>query len=378
MNTVIKTAMLSACLGSLIFPAMAGAATVEELEQRIRALEAQIEINSEETQDVASRLDKGMSVAGYTDVEYMATNKPGDSNGFRMHHMSLMFKKQVSEKLKFFSEIEFEDAPHIKSTSTSTSTVAGKIFLEAVNIDYMLSSSTTLRVGRFFTPAGIWSVDHYPPFVATQIRPQHIRKIFPQLTDGASITGQHVVGNSFVSYDLFVGNGETKAFFGDKDYNNSKAVGLRVNAALPFLDRFEVGVTGYKDKTLVDPTNGIEEEKSAYGVHMQAKHGAFNIRAEYAKGEYEPLPTPSTTYTRTGYYIQPSYDIRQWTLGYRYDYFEPKSTVPDDKTTINTAFVNYHVDQNTVLKWEHHLLNLEDPAKKDYFKSVVSIAVNFD
>jgi len=370
-------AIFSVCLGGMLAPAIGEAATVEDLERRIRALEAQIEINNEETRDVADSFKRGMSVAGYTDVEYMATNKAGDSNGFRMHHMSLMFKKQVNEKLKFFSEIEFEDAPHIKGSSTS-STVAGKIFLEAVNLDYMLSSSTTLRVGRFFTPAGIWSVDHYPPFVATQIRPQHIRKVFPQLTDGAAITGQHAVGNTFVSYDLFVGNGETKAFFGDKDYNSSKAVGLRVNAALPVLDRFEVGATGYKDKTLLDPTTGIEEQKSAYGVHMLAKLGAIRVKAEYAKGEYEPLPTPSTSYTRTGYYIQPSYDINKWTLGYRYDYFEPKSTVQNDKTRINTAFVNYHVDKNTVLKWEHHLLNLEDPAKDDYYKSIVSIAVNFD
>jgi len=352
---------------------MGAAATVEELERRIKDLEAAIEINSEETQDVANSLNKGLSLAGYADVEYMATNKSGDSNGFRIHHMSLMLKRQVNEQLKFFSEIEFEDAPYIEG-----STISGKILLEAVNFDYMLSSSTTLRVGRFFTPAGIWSVDHYPPFVATQIRPQHIRKIFPQLTDGATISGQHAVGNSYVNYDLFVGNGETTEFIGGKDFNSSKGVGLRINAALPILDRFEAGVTGYKDKMMELPATGIEEEKSAYGAHILAKLGDFKIRGEYAKGKYEPLPGPSTSYTRTGYYIQPSYDIKKWTLGYRYDYYEPDSTTPDDKTRINTLFVNYHADQNTVLKWEHHLLNLEDPAKKDYFKSMVSIAVNFD
>lgn len=368
-------------VGLLLFPAIGISATTDELERRLQNLEGQlnaakdeIAINHEESVDAADRIRNAMAIGGYADVEYFTTNEANKDAGFRLHHLSLMFKKRISDKLKFFSEIEFEDGVWQDGTKGSN-----KIFLEAINFDYAVTHSTTIRVGRFFTPAGIWSVDHYPPFVTTQERPLHIRNIFPQLTDGMSIIGNRAVGKSFLNYDFFVGNGETKDFNGKYDRNSSLATGLRMNVSLPFANVFDLGATYYREKMKAEISGAdVEPKKRAFGVHAKIKQGRFGFQSEIATGHYTPTAPAADSYRNKGYYGQFTYDIAKWTVGYRADYYDKKTNVDLDSTKINSLFANYHLDRSTVLKLEHHLVNNENPATKDYYKNVLSIAVSFD
>lgn len=386
MMATLKKSIYSATLLCLLFPAMGIAATLEDIDQRLKKLESEVGLAHEESDDISARLKNSMTVSGYADTEYVSTNVEGDA-GFRIHHLSMFLKKQVSDDMRFFSETEYEDAPYVSPaapttppTPPQTNNISGKIFVEALNFDYQWRHDTSLRVGRFFTPAGIWSVDHYPPFVMTQMRPQHIRQIFPQLVDGAAISGLHSVGSAFVSYDLYAGNGETANFDGRSDYNSTTAGGLRANLALPIGQQFEVGATFYHDEVAasVDP---VEPMKNVYGVHAKIRQGAFGLQAEYADGRYEPTKNPATNlpYQKKGYYAQFSYDINKWTLGYRYDFFNPDtSTAVSSATKINSAIVNYHVNKNVVVKMEHHVAEVIDPTLKDWYKNIVSIAVNLD
>lgn len=376
MMVTMKKSIFTVTLGCLLFPAIGISATMEDIDQRLKKLESDAEISRAETDDIANRLKYRMSITGYADAEYVTTN--AGNSGFRLHHLSMFLKKQVTDDLRFFSEIEWEDGPY--ASGEAGGFTAGTIFVEAVNFDYQWRPDTSLRVGRFFTPAGIWSVDHYPPFVLTQERPQHIRKIFPQLVDGAAISGQHAAGSAFFSYDLYVGNGETPNFDGHGDQNTTKAAGLKVNVALPIAQQFDVGATIYHDKlaTSADP---LESKKDAYGFHAKIRQGAFGVQVEYADGKYEPTVTPAINlpYHKKGYYAQFSYDINKWTLGYRYDFYDSNTTsVPSSATKINSAIVNYHVNKNIVMKLEHHLVNEIDPAQKDSYKNIVSLVVNLD
>jgi hypothetical protein len=372
MWVTIKKSIFAATLGCLLFPVMGNSATLEEVDQRLKKLEGEVGLAHEESDDIATRLKNSMSVSGYADTEYVTTNVPGDE-GFRIHHLSMFLKKQVSDDMRFFSETEWEDAPYVNGSSSS-----GIVFIEALNFDYQWRHDTSMRVGRFFTPAGIWSVDHYPPFVMTQMRPQHIRQIFPQLVDGAAISGLHPLGSAFVSYDLYVGNGETPDFNGHSDYNSTTAAGLRANLALPIAHQFDVGATFYHDK-LAAVLSQVEAKKDAYGAHAKIRQGAFGLQAEYADGKYQPTATPGTSYHQKGYYAQFSYDINKWTLGYRYDFFDSNTaSIASSATKINSAIVNYHVNKNVVLKLEHHVAEVVDPTLKDWYKNIVSLAVNLD
>ncbi len=378
MLSAIKKSVFAIILGFLLCPVMGISATLEEIDRRLKNLEGTVESHQDEMDDITNRFKNNMSVSGYADTEYVTTNGP-DKPGFRLHHFSVFLKKQVSEELRFFSETEYEDAPYV--TANSPNGVSGKLFVEAVNFDYQWRPDNSVRVGRFFTPAGIWSVDHYPPFVLTQQRPQHIREIFPQLVDGAAISGRHAVSSVFASYDLYFGNGETPNFDGSGDSNTTMAAGLRANLALPIATLFEVGASFYHDK-LAASADPKESKKDVYGVHTKIELGSFGFQAEYADGKYEPtfFPTTNLPFHKKGYYAQFDYNINKWTLGYRYDFFDSNtsSAISNTGAKINSAIVNYHINKNVVMKLEHHLAKVIDPAKNDYYKNIVSLVVNLD
>lgn len=348
-------------------------------DSRLVELEASIELLEEANTDLRTELDNRMKISGYADVEYVMTDKKDP--GFRMHHLSLFFQKKISEKWRFFSEIEYEDGPKFDNEEgetvvvdtqggTGSTAVAdfgaaeGKIFVEAVNLDYLWRPEAIVRVGRFFTPAGIWSIDHYPPFVVTQERPAHIRKIFPQTVDGAMVYGTVGIGKHYLNYDAYIGNGEGNN--GHEDHNENKAMGLKFSAvlAVPGFSHFELGSTLYTDSK--DSKNN-DSEKTAVGGHAKLVYNEFVLQSEAAYAKYAS-PTGLTT---KGYYAQFSYNPNLWTIGARYDFYDDQNK--DKERVTNSIFANYHALNNLVLKVEHHMISKKgsDDSSKTIF-SVVS------
>lgn len=341
------------------------------------ALEEDVTVLKEDTAEINSRLDDMLSISGYTDVEYVVTDKDGSYPGFRLHHLSLFFEKRITDQWRFFSEIEYEDTPKFEADENTVSgdvdgdsqeetlhkfaAAQGKLFVEAVNLSFLWRPDASLRVGRFFTPAGIWNVDHYPPFVPTQERPLHIRGIFPQVFDGAMAYGTRPLGGSFLKYELYWGNGEGNT--GKKDSNSHKAVGLNTGLLLPFLKHTEIGLTYYTD-TLNNRT-----EKTATGAHLKIKAGGFAFQSEYAVADYKP--TTGSKYDSTGYYAQFMYDIGNWTAGVRNSLYDPKSTETNELVA-NSVFLNYHVSPSVVLKMEYHQFDYDDASKDDYTSTLFS------
>lgn len=338
------------------------AATTEKLEQRILSLEEQIEPLEVEAEvagilaeDLEERFEAAIQISGYMDAEFIATDFDGDVSRFRIHHFSLFFKKQVSEKWQIFSEIEYEDGPEYEATSPDNiETAKGKIFLEQVYTDYAPTAQTNLRIGRFLTPTGIWSVNHYPPFVPTQSRPQYLEKIFPLTTDGIQLSGALNTGDNNLAYFLYAGNGEGNT--GKGDANEEKAYGVRAEWQILSLRDLKFGVSYYQD-VMNDAT-----EKIAYGGDIQFSIGPFRVQAEYAVGDYIHHATDDDhiehgyeegeEHKATGYYAQIQYDIDQWTFVYRYDYYESTHDLGVSSIRVNVGGINYHWTPTIVTKVE--------------------------
>lgn len=321
--------------------------------------------------DLSTELNNSIKVAGYADVEYRGSTEPGVNEEFRMHHLSLFFTKQFENRIKFFSEIEYEDAPKFEGKNDGSGELkesSGKIFVEAVNFDWNYSQYLNIRVGRFFTPAGIWSEDHYPPFVTSQERPLLVRRIFPQLVDGLSIFGStEFAKNHFFDYTTFVGNGESSAS-GKKDLNSSKAVGFKGDYHAPWLDDFTLGFTLYNDNN--DSANNAAK-KFAYGYHVKLRQENLSFQAEYVDAELE-FSYRQNDYRSSGYYSQFLYSVGQWGLGYRYDAFD-KNDLDIEKIKRNTFFVNYHLNEYFTLKGEYHDDSHDDPLIDEYGYYVFSV-----
>lgn len=333
---------------------------IEELKSRLEVIEA----NDEEVDDKFSRL---FTLSGYADSEYIIDDSAGKSDGFKIHHLSLFFEKKISDKWKLFSEIEYEYAPKFES-----GVAQGKIFVEVFTIDYNYNPYINIRAGRYLTPVGIWNVEHYPPFVATQERPQHIRKIFPQASDGLQFFGTVNLGNIVTDYIAFIANGSDDLVNGSSDSgsgddNDNKAVGGRLKFKFPLLSTTELGISGYNEK------DNFNAEENAYGVDLSLQWKRLKLQAEYATGSFDVAT--GTDYDRKGYYGQLSYGIADFDLIYRHDWYDANDTVVDGEKTINSVALNYHFNPSVVAKIEHHKNDLEDATKEDYDKTVISVAV---
>jgi hypothetical protein len=342
---------------------IASAVTVADLEEAV--------VLSEETiADIQEKQEYAMDVSGYADVEFIRTDD--NSMGFRMHHVSLFFQKKISQKWSFFSEIEFEDAlKHDFSNSTisgqqvAVGDASGSLFVEGMSFDYQWSPQATFRLGRFYTPSGIWSIDRYPPFLTTQERPAHIRQIFPQFVDGAMMLGTLMLGSSFMDYHAYVSNGEGNV--GKEDLNNAKAVGVNANIKmrLATLRHFEIGGSAY-----IDPSDSSvnDERKIAVGMHLRFRLSDLIVQAEGAASQYSSAPQ------RLGYYAQLAYAPNRWSGGYRYDSYDEDLDSSGNKIT-HTLFVNYRATPNVVLKLEHHFV---DEGNGFENKTIASIAAYLD
>ena len=365
--------ILSLALASFTYlPSLGWAADdTDDLREQLNELKDEIVILQDQLEETNVANANRMNISGYADVEYHNSTQDGKEPGFRLHHMSLFFEKRLTDEWKFFSEIEYEDAPFLEYEYTDSGTESacegcyGKIYLEAANFTYSWQPIANFRAGRFFTPAGIWSVDHYPSFVPTQLRPEHIRRIFPQVVDGVAAFGTLAMGNSFVNYDVYLGNGEGNS--GSADNNGEKATGAKVALILPFLRYFEIGGSTYSD-TQTDTTSGLDTEKTAIGAHMKVKFANLTFQTEYATADIKP--EGSSSYERSGYYAQLLYDISKWTFGLRHDVYDANDS-DDEEKTFNSVFFNYHVNEAIVLKLEHH----QDSTIEDYNHTIASVVL---
>ena len=356
MFRILLVSLLGAYFLASVTPLLA--AEVDDLKRDLEGIQNRLEVLEAEDEQTTQALADLMEIAGYGDVEYKITDQKGKNNEFRVHHLSLFFIKRIGDRWRMFSEIEYEDGPN-------TAKDEGKIFVEVFTLEYYLNQYLNFRLGRFLTPAGIWNVDHYPPFVLTQERPQHIRKIFPQLNDGLQLLGSTHVSNVNTDYILYVSNGQGNTGHGDG--NEDKALGARLKFGLPFLSQAEVGTSYYREEQ-----NDKTDFKAA-GADLFLSWRNVRLQAEYAKGFFDPSPGKGDQ--RIGYYGQLEYDLKNWTLGYRYDWYDPSTETDNDRKTINTLALNYHFTPYVVGKVEHHFEDPQDKAKDSYNLTILSIAI---
>jgi hypothetical protein len=339
--------------------------------EKVTEISEQAEIAMYSYEQLSEEINNTIKLSGYADVEYKGSSESGINEEFRMHHLSLFVTKKFENDLKFFSEIEYEDAPKFEGVNDGSGDLdesSGKIFVEALNFDWNYSQYLNMRVGRFFAPAGIWSEDHYPPFVTTQERPLHIRKIFPQLVDGISLFGSvELSSNHFLDYTTFLGNGESNVS-GKKDLNSSKSVGLKGDYHAPWLDEFTLGFTLYRDNN--DSSNN-NAEKFAYGYHFKLRYNNFTLQSEYAQANLD-YKNSLYNYKSKGYYTQLLYNFDQWGIGFRYDVLD-KTNVDIESIQRNSIFINYHLNEHFTLKGEYHDDSHDDPLIDDYGYYIFSV-----
>ncbi|MBI2192150.1 MAG: hypothetical protein HYU36_09210 [Planctomycetes bacterium] len=351
-------------------------------------------------------------VGGYADLEFF--NRSGQDSFFDQHRLIPFIYGDITENLKFATEIEFEHA------GTDSNQGDGEIKVEFAHLDYLLTDWINFRAGILLTPLGKFNLVHDSPLNDLTDRPLVDQFIFPTTLSEAGL-GFHgeayPTENSKLNYEIYVVNGfdandsrdpdkVNNAFDTKKgirnargseksDNNNNKAVAGRV-AFSPLLGAelggsFHVGT--WDDQS--------DEWLSVYGLDAMFQKGPFELLGEVGRADIE-LPANIETFNRTaaaddvipddlfGYYVQFNYHfmfeaLQAWsgrifreestfTLVFRWDDVDLDG--PKGKRDRLTLGLNFRPVEGTVFKLDYQV-NDGDRASDEADAFIFSVATYF-
>lgn len=299
-------------------------------------------------------------VGGYMDIQYRShrkgvmetgdynaiRNNQGTTNGFDQQRFVPFIYADITEHLKFASELEIEHG--IRGAGET------EISLEFAHVDYLVSEPFNLRAGILLVPIGKFNLLHDSPLNDLTDRPLVSQFIIPSTMSetGAGVYGTFYPGpTSKLDYELYVTTGpcgsdpngtprineetgtknsrqrKCESTADGLDINNGKAVSGRV-AFSPLLG-IEVAGSGYFGNSSPSSYNPL----SITAIDWTLQRGPFEIIGEaawaYARGNARAIPgntlgfAPGTIMTGTtinsfnplvappqrmqGFYIQGNY-----------------------------------------------------------------------
>ena len=196
-------------------------------------------------------------INGYTSFEFEKQLEgkgkgAGDANGsFDADGFDLVLNIQATERVRAALDLALEHG-------VATEDGRGNVAMEYGFVEYAFSDLVKLRLGKMFTPFGIFNEIHTakPAFLSVK-EPASTNKTerivedgfryFPRWGAGIAVHGDGLIGERNFSYDVFLANGdqsETNPF--EEDNNTAKSITGRW--------RFETGGTPYASPTFSSTT----------------------------------------------------------------------------------------------------------------------------
>ena len=170
-----------------------------------------------------------VALGGYVEANYQYLQEDGISEGhqFQMRRLTLFVSSSIGKRLKFLSEIEFEDG-------------AKEINIEFASLDFEFSPLLNLRGGIVMNPIGAFNQNHDGPKWEFIDRPISATQMLPATFSnvGFGVFGKKFSKDWVFAYEAYLTNG-----FDDQIINNSEnktfLPATKLNA-----DRFEESFNG--------------------------------------------------------------------------------------------------------------------------------------
>ena len=259
----------------------------------------------------------------------------------------------------------------------------GSIVLERAHIDYAAADWLTIRTGYWFTPYGIWNVDHAAPTLIPLAEPYFVlRQAFPQQQLGVELTGTFRPGRWDLEYSAYVSNGRTP---GQVNLTNDKMVGGRLilrrlwngntlalgaSGYWGTYSDFQPALTSFTPLTYSTP-EVVAYEEGGVGADVSLDIGKLRLRSElvvqhrtYEQGKRDAGIFPGSfepDFTLLGVYVLASYRLP--VLGLEpYLYFEhDEGFIPLDQNVAGVSGgLNIHFTPWTELKLQYQYIRLYD------------------
>jgi hypothetical protein len=299
-------------------------ALLEAQQKRIDALEARLDDAQSPDEEVVE--DK-LKIYGFTDFglqrifssdSFAAFSETETS--FVLGNLNVYFDAQPIERWRTLFEIRFTNAPNGNLVTTPTGATTrtstfqfdphagvwdapmwgGYTVIERAHTDYLASQYFNVRVGNFFSPIGIWNVDHGSPVLIPVTPPQIIlQRFYPLRQTGLQFYGSAFAGPWELGYVLTLTNGRQE--LSNFDFDDDKALGGRLFARNEGEVRTQIGVSAYagnaEDKAVTFSAAGVpiasstwEYDEYVVGADFSLDAGGTRIRTEAVMQRqiYEP------------------------------------------------------------------------------------------
>ena len=170
-----------------------------------------------------------VALGGYVEANYQYLGENGVSEGhqFQMRRLTLFVSSSISKRIKFLTEIEFEDGTK-------------EINIEFASLDFELAPLFNLRGGVVMNPIGAFNQNHDGPKWEFVDRPISATQMLPATWSnvGFGIFGKKFSKDWVYGYEVYLTNG-----FDDKIITNSENKTF-LPASKENRDRFEESFNG--------------------------------------------------------------------------------------------------------------------------------------
>lgn len=148
----------------------------------------------------AANLWSGFRLGGYSSAG--VTLHRDENAEAAINEVSLLLTWNGDSRWSFFGELELE-RPLSWNDDRKFHSKESHLDLERLYLDYSISETMNLRLGRFLTPNSRWNLLHASPLVWTSTRPLATYRLFPTGTNGLMLHGSVPVNDYAVDYMLF-------------------------------------------------------------------------------------------------------------------------------------------------------------------------------
>lgn len=396
-------------------------ASADPVSEELAALRAEVEAlkTKQEEAEMAALLSSEPAaieedkyrIYGFMDMgaQYYAADKSSlvgsvfDTNAltFVTGNIDLYFDFNPIEDWRALAEIRFTNAPlgnvanygGLAGTFDRTTTEqfdphgtapnapmwGGYTVIEQAWIEWGRYQAFRLRVGNWFTPFGIWNVDHGSPTLISMAMPQFIQqKWMPLRQTGLQALGSFFSGETEIAYRAWVSNGRTED--NPFDYDNEKSFGARVFVRRDTGENnFQIGATYHhgvvQDKVInitdfgpvkFESGSTWEYTENVAGLDVSVDLGDTRIRSEgilthmqYTDGKQESAGglTPGAILPnkyRVGAYLLVAHQLPWYGLEpYLFAEINQQPWTVADGLLMPSVGLNVHFNPSTLLKLQY-------------------------
>jgi hypothetical protein len=170
-----------------------------------------------------------VAIGGYVEANYQYISENGISEGhqFQMRRLSIFLSSSISKRIKFLSEIEFEDG-------------AKEISIEFASVDFEFAPLFNVRGGIVLNPIGSFNQNHDGPKWEFVDRPISATQMLPATWSnaGVGVFGKKYTNDWVFAYEAYLTNS-----FDDKIISNPENKTF-LPASKENIDRFEESFNG--------------------------------------------------------------------------------------------------------------------------------------